>query len=34
MVDERYEIVEFSPRIPVKIFMHKLGSVTKHWHRS
>lgn len=34
MIDERYEIIEFSPRIPVKIFMHKLGTVTKHWHKS
>ena len=34
MLDERYEIVEFSPYIPIKIFMHKLGEVTKHWHKS
>lgn len=34
MLDERHEIVEFSPNIPLKIFMHKLGFVAKHWHKS
>jgi xylan 1,4-beta-xylosidase len=35
MSDERYEIIEFSPHIPIKVFMHKLsGNVSKHWHRS
>lgn len=33
-LEERHEIIEFSPNIPLKIFMHKLGSVDKHWHRS
>lgn len=34
MIDERHEIIEFSPNIPLKIFMHQLGFVTKHWHKS
>lgn len=34
MTDERHEIIEFSPHIPVKLFMHKVGFVAKHWHRS
>lgn len=34
MQEERHEIVEFSPNIPLKIFMHKLGFVAKHWHKS
>ncbi|MCM1173660.1 MAG: helix-turn-helix domain-containing protein [Blautia sp.] len=34
MLDERHEIIEFSPNIPLKIFMHKLGFVAKHWHKS
>lgn len=33
-LEERHEIIEFSPNIPLKIFMHKLGTVDKHWHRS
>lgn len=34
MSEERHEIIEFSPNIPLKIFMHKLGFVAKHWHKS
>lgn len=34
MLDERHEIIEFGPHIPLKIFIHKLGSVSKHWHSS
>ncbi|MDE6939857.1 MAG: AraC family transcriptional regulator, partial [Lachnospiraceae bacterium] len=34
MFDEKHEIVEFSPNIPLKIFMHKIGFVAKHWHKS
>lgn len=34
MFDEKHEIIEFSPNIPLKIFMHKLGFVAKHWHKS
>ena len=33
-LEERHEIIEFPPNIPLKIFMHKLGSVDNHWHRS
>lgn len=33
-MDERHEIIEFSPVIPVKFFLHKLGVVGKHWHKS
>ncbi len=34
MLEERHEIIEFSPDIPLKVFMHKLGYVGKHWHKS
>ncbi|SHO45399.1 GH39 family glycosyl hydrolase [Anaerocolumna xylanovorans] len=34
MLEERHEIIEFSPNIPLKIFMHKLGFVARHWHKS
>lgn len=34
MLEERHEIIEFSPNIPLKVFMHKLGFVAKHWHKS
>lgn len=34
MLDERHEIIEFSTNIPLKVFMHKLGFVAKHWHKS
>jgi xylan 1,4-beta-xylosidase len=34
MQEEKHEIIEFSPKIPLKIFTHKLGSVPKHWHQS
>lgn len=32
-MEERHEIIQFSEQIPGKIFLHKLGSVPKHWHR-
>lgn len=34
MLSERHEIIEFPVTIPLKVFIHKLGSVTKHWHNS
>lgn len=34
LLEERHEIIEFSPNIPLKIFMHKLGFVARHWHKS
>ena len=33
-MEERHEIIQFSEQVPGKIFLHKLGSVPKHWHRS
>lgn len=33
-MEERHEIIHFSEQVPGKIFLHKLGSVPKHWHRS
>lgn len=32
MLNERHEIIEFPPQIPLKVFIHKLGSVSSHWH--
>ena len=29
-----YEMIQFEGDIPIKIFIHKLGSVKKHWHKS
>lgn len=34
MIDERHEIIKFASHIPVKFFIHKLGIVGKHWHKS
>lgn len=34
MQEEKHEIIEFSSKIPLKIFTHKLGDVPKHWHQS
>lgn len=34
MFSDRHEIIDFPPTIPIKVFIHKLGSVTKHWHNS
>ncbi|MCM8709958.1 helix-turn-helix domain-containing protein [Clostridium sp. SYSU_GA19001] len=33
-MEERHEIINFSDKIPVKIFINKLGNVPKHWHNS
>lgn len=33
-MEQRHEIIHFSSRIPGKVFLHRLGSVPKHWHRS
>ncbi len=33
-MDERHEIISFSSPLPLKIFIHKLGAVPKHWHNS
>lgn len=34
MLNERHEIINFESHIPLKVFIHKLGSVPKHWHTS
>lgn len=33
-MEERHELIHFSGKMPAKIFMHRLGSVPKHWHQS
>ena len=33
-MEERHEIIHFDSENPVKIFMHKLGDVSRHWHES
>ncbi len=34
MLENRQELVAYSSRVPIKIFIHKLGEVSRHWHRS
>lgn len=33
-MEYRHEIIQFSNQIPGKIFLHRLGSVPRHWHKS
>ena len=33
-MEERHEIIEFPRNLSMKIFMHRIGSVNRHWHRS
>ena len=33
-MEHRHEVVDFPDNSPVKIFIHKLGDVNMHWHRS
>lgn len=33
-MEQRHEIIQFSSRVPGRVFLHRLGSVPKHWHRS
>ncbi len=33
-MEERHEIIEFPDNSPVKIFLHRLGNVNRHWHNS
>lgn len=33
-MDERHEIIQFESGNPLKLFMHKLGDVSRHWHES
>lgn len=34
MLNDQHEIIDFQSQIPLKLFIHKLGSVSKHWHTS
>lgn len=33
-MEVRHEIIEFDRSCPLKLFMHKLGDVSRHWHDS
>ena len=33
-MEHRHEVVNFPENSPIKIFIHKLGDVNMHWHRS
>ena len=33
-MEKRHEIIHFSKEMPIKIFIHKLGSVQRHWHQN
>ena len=33
-MEYRQEIIHFTQKIPGKIFLHKIGSVSRHWHSS
>ena len=33
-MEERHEIVEFPQDLQMKVFIHKIGDVARHWHRS
>lgn len=33
-MEYRQEIIHFSQKIPGKIFLHRIGSVSRHWHSS
>lgn len=33
-MEARHEIIPFDSNSPIKLFMHKLGDVTRHWHES
>ena len=33
-MEHRHEIVNFPDNSPIKVFIHKLGDVNMHWHRS
>lgn len=33
-MEERHEIIEFPKDLHMKVFLHKIGSVSRHWHRS
>ncbi len=31
-MEYRQEIIRFSNHVPGKIFLHQVGSVSRHWH--
>ena len=33
-MEERHEIIKFPRNLSMKIFLHRIGSVNRHWHRS
>lgn len=33
-MEARHEIIPFDHNSPIRLFMHKLGDVTRHWHES
>ena len=33
-MEHRHEIIKFPDNSPIKVFIHKLGDVNMHWHRS
>lgn len=33
-MESRHEIIQFGSNIPVKLFLHKVGDVSRHWHQS
>lgn len=33
-MEHRHEIISFPDNSPIKVFIHKLGDVNMHWHRS
>ena len=33
-MEERHEIIEFPQDLQMKVFIHKIGNVARHWHRS
>ncbi|WMJ85432.1 GH39 family glycosyl hydrolase [Anaerocolumna sp. MB42-C2] len=33
-MNSNHEIIEYSKNLPIKLFCQRIGSVSKHWHRS
>ena len=33
-MEERHEIIKFPQDLQMKVFIHKIGNVVRHWHRS
>lgn len=33
-MEARHEIIPFDQGSPIRLFMHKLGDVARHWHES